>query len=88
MNSQQRFEQMCGAMMDDVRPQEQDFADAYEVGRLDAEDDLECDPLKWFYDLDRVEQYVLGWRDGMHVDDTAEYIDDRLDREWHARGEW
>lgn len=85
MNSQY-FEQMIVAMMD-TRMDNLDLIDAYELGRLDALDGKPCRPGQYERPTNQVE-YFCGWREGMHVEDTAEYIDDRLDREWHARGEW
>ncbi len=64
-----------------------DFCDAFELGRLDALDGKPCRPGQYERPTNQVE-YLCGWRDGMHVEDTEDLIEGKLDAEWHARGQW
>lgn len=83
MNSQY-FEQMIVAMMDE-RMDNLDLIDAYELGRLDALDGKPCRPGQYERPTNQVE-YLCGWREGAHVDDTQDLIETREDVEFTRWG--
>lgn len=102
MNTPEKlFEAMIVAMMDDAdllrevviinatdaMPATFDMCDAFELGRLDAMDSKPCRPGQWERPTHQCE-YMIGWRDAKYIEDTLDYEDDILDREYHARGMW
>lgn len=63
------------------------LATPFYVGYFDGNDGAECDPLSYgFRTVTDCEQYVLGWREGMHLDDTQDLIDARDDVEFTRWG--
>jgi len=60
-----------------------------EIGRMDFDEGLDADPTRHYAKLGDMDAYELGYRQGYReAEDTAEYEDDILDREYHASGNW
>lgn len=102
MNSQQVFNAMCAAMIGlndeewfvvvdnqiDAMPEKLDFCTPFEVGKLDAEEELELDPTRHgLITVGECEEYILGYREGQAAD-LAGYCDDIEDRNFWAKGQW
>lgn len=98
MNSNQLyFTQMIDAMLDadwreriddqiDATPETMDFCTPEAVGRLDAEEQLECDPTRHGYrTVLECEAYILGFKD---VTGAMDLEDARDDVEFWRRGGW
>lgn len=98
MNAQQHFALMCAAMTGpdewleaiqdeiDAMPEVLDFVTPEFVGRLDAEEDLDCDPTRHGYrTILEAEAYVIGWKAANELEDLVE---DMADRDYHSRGQW
>lgn len=94
------FEAMIEAMMDeqdlwrvavdneiDATPEQLDFATPFDAGWLDAVEQMELDPTRHGYiKLSQCEEYVCGYRDGAHVEDTVDYVSYQDDVEWLRMG--
>jgi hypothetical protein len=60
---------------------------AYRLGTEDAQRDIYFPPRPC--SNAEFEAYLTGWQAGHETtQDTQEYMDDRDDREYHARGQW
>lgn len=98
MNSQQMMGAMCAAMISDqwleavqgeidALPETPDFCTPFELGRLDGLDGFLCDPVQYgFVTIWDAEAYVLGWREGAHVEDTEDLVSYIEDVEWFRGG--
>lgn len=90
MNSQQLFNAMLAAMVGDDaidKPEQLDFATPREMGRMDALDGEECDPLNYGYvKVTDCEAYILAYRESAHIEDTDELISYIEDVEWMRGG--
>lgn len=63
------------------------LATPFYVGYFDGNDGAECDPLSYgFRTTVDCEQYVLGWREGAHIEDTDEMVSYREDVDWMRGG--
>lgn len=95
MNNMQFFNAMCAAMLEDTwqgliqdeidaNPETLDFCTPEAVGRLDAEENLDCDPTRHGYrTILEAEAYVIGWKAIVEVDDL---VSGREDEEWIRGG--
>lgn len=60
-----------------------------EIGRMDFDEGLDPDASRHYASLDDMAAYELGYKQGYReAEDTAEYAEDILDREYHASGAW
>jgi hypothetical protein len=71
----------------EATPAEVGIARAYRLGTEDAQRDIYFPPRPC--SNAEFEAYLTGWQAGHETtQDTQEYMDDRDDREYHARGQW
>lgn len=90
MNAEQLFNAMLAAMIgedDTYTPEQLDFATPREMGRMDALDGEECDPLNYGYvKVTDCEAYILAYRESAHIEDTDELISYIEDVDWLRGG--